>query len=317
VKYSVTANGSVASSTLYSGVNDWGRVYASVSFPVSATCTSPARQVSVGWTYDDDENFILAKQQGYQGALTLFRDLFVKTTWNVDPRTNSRVYAASSWGVRKETDGSITVETLGQKVVHETNAAYKAASILSKPPDMSLSSAGYFPFSVQPTGPFYVITGQFDFALDSTTQAGFRVLASDFEYTDILYDPVAENFTVVRNQSSLIKSYGDDTELGKLKLWNTIGSKVKTMNLTVYVDNSVIECYVNDEFALTTRVYPWLSKSTGAGLLVGTAGSPVHVSHLEMWDGLVKAWPDRPDNSSRGLVWDGPAASLYGLWAGI
>lgn len=105
--------------------------------------------------------------------------------------------------------------------------------------------------------------------------AGFRVLASDLEYTDILYDPAAENLTITRGSSSLIKSCessrwwtsifshqtavlqldGTDTELAKLKLWNTLGSSVKTMNLTVYVDNSVIEVYANDEVAITTRVY--------------------------------------------------------------
>lgn len=31
-----------------------------------------------GWTYEDDENLVLAKQMGYQGAFVLFRDLFIK-----------------------------------------------------------------------------------------------------------------------------------------------------------------------------------------------------------------------------------------------
>lgn len=67
--------------------------------------------------------------------------------------------------------------------------------------------------------------GQFDFEQNATGSVGFRVLASDVEYTDILYvqyikhvllrrltfttgryDPVAENLTVVRESSSLIRS---------------------------------------------------------------------------------------------------------------
>lgn len=49
----------------------------------------------------------------------------------------------------------------------------------------------------------------------------------------------------------------------------------------------MIEVHANDEFALTTRVYPWLSNSTGAGLLwSNVSGSSVEVSNLELWDGL-------------------------------
>lgn len=77
------------------------------------------------------------------------------------------------------------------------------------------------------------------------------------------------------------------TELGKLKLWRTLDSNTTTLNLTIIVDNSVLEVHANDEFALTTRVYPWLSNSAGAGLLASNvSGSAVEVSNLELWDGL-------------------------------
>jgi hypothetical protein len=48
---------------------------------------------------------------------------------------------------------------------------------------------------------------------------------------------------------------GNATELGKLKLWPQVGATTVSLNLTVIVDNSVVEIYANDEFALTTRVY--------------------------------------------------------------
>lgn len=44
----------------------------------------------------------------------------------------------------------------------------------------------------------------FEFASNSTIPAGFRVLASDQEYTDILYNPSTEELTVTRDKSSLI-----------------------------------------------------------------------------------------------------------------
>jgi beta-fructofuranosidase len=48
-----------------------------------------------------------------------------------------------------------------------------------------------------------------------------------------------------------------------------------------------------------------------------TSAIGVQASGMELWDGLVNAWPARAENTSRGLVWDGPTASLFGLWAGI
>lgn len=113
------------------------------------------------------------------------------------------------------------------------------------------------------------------------------MLASDEEYTDILYDPSTEELTVNRNMSSLVKSFGSFGELAKLKLWKTADSDVRTLNLTVVVDNSVLEVHANDEAVITTRVYPWLSASTGAGVLAANVtGSAVTVSNLQLWDGL-------------------------------
>lgn len=44
------------------------------------------------------------------------------------------------------------------------------------------------------------------------------------------------------------------TEVGKLRIWPLANQTTKTLSLSVYVDNSVVEIYANDEFALTTRV---------------------------------------------------------------
>lgn len=46
---------------------------------------------------------------------------------------------------------------------------------------------------------------------------------------------------------------GTQTEIAKLKLWKTLDSDVRTMNLTVVVDNSVVEVHANDEAIITTR----------------------------------------------------------------
>ncbi|KZP28036.1 glycoside hydrolase family 32 protein [Athelia psychrophila] len=310
VNYTAQANGSVAAQPLYAGVVDWGRSYAFVSFTIDG-----ARQVSTGWIYEDDESLVLTAQRGYQGAFSLFRDLYLKVIPNVDPSMTG-LYEPGYWGVNNATSGSVTITTLGQRVVPETIAAYKKGSKVSNSPSLTLDKTGYTPLATQPTGRHYAVSGSFVFNVGSTAQAGFRVLASAQEFTDILYDPVAQNVSIYRTSSSLIASYGTQTEVGGLRLWQLVGSNTTTMNMTVYVDGSIVEVYANDELAITTRAYPWLSASVGCGVLSNGTGSSVAVSGLELWDGLVNAWPERPTNSFRGLLNDGPIASIYGLWAG-
>lgn len=151
VKYSVSDNGTVSSDIQYSGVADWGQSYAFVAFPIAGN-----RTVLIGWTYEDDASLALAKQQGYQGAFTLFRDLYLKKIYNVDASRVPDLNDKGSWGVTTESDGSTTVTTLGQHVIPETLAAYKSGSTVTELGDKAVSD-GYEAFDTQPTGRFYVL----------------------------------------------------------------------------------------------------------------------------------------------------------------
>jgi len=96
---------------------------------------------------------------------------------------------------------------------------------------------------------------------------------------------------------------------------------MQALNLTIIVDNSVVEVYANDVTVVTTRVYPWLSTSTGAGFFTrppsSTSNAKVTYSRVEVWDGLLNAWPLRPDDSRKPLLWDGLLPDIWGLWAGV
>jgi sucrose-6-phosphate hydrolase SacC (GH32 family) len=125
--------------------------------------------------------------------------------------------------------------------------------------------------------------------LTSTLTSCAYPFSIDVAPTDSIdsYDPVGETLNITRTKSSLIKSYGNDTESARLKLFNFAGVKTKMLSLTIIVDNSVLEVFANDEAVITTRIYPWLSASVGAGVLgVAGTGSPVKVYNQELWDGL-------------------------------
>ncbi|KAF8325634.1 glycosyl hydrolase [Cantharellus anzutake] len=318
------ADGSVQSTIKFAGVLDWGRAYAFTFFPV--TKGKWKRMVMVGWTYEDDEDLVLTKQRGYQGAFTLYRDLFVKVIRNVDS-TMPGLHEPSSWGTRTEPDGSISVVTLGQRVIPEILGAYKAASRISKPQPRILSAnRGYVPFAIQPSGKHYAVMGTFNFPVrefNTLPMVGFRVLASDSEWTDVYYDPANESIVVQRDHHSLINSYGNEAEYAKLRLYRINSKKGGTSSpeplvLSVFVDGSIVEVYANDQAVITTRAYPWLAASKGVGFVSsgGTNATSVRVSDVELWDGLLNAWPERPVDTRKPLIWDGPLPSIWKIWVG-
>ncbi|KAJ7770559.1 glycosyl hydrolase [Mycena metata] len=326
VTYSGNANGSITPNINAVGTMDWGRAYATVPFSVAGN-----RSVLVGWAYEDDEALVLAFQRSYQSSFTLFRDLFLKVIRNVDPNTPG-LNSLGNWITRNETDGSLSVLTLGQRIVHEITDEYRAKSVVSSPAPATLTgSEGFVPFSTQPKGRYYAIQATLTWAGStdpaSMPIAGLRVLASDSEWTNIQFEPASETLIVNRTQNSLIASYGTETEVAKLRLWPILNgntSTIQSLNLTVIVDNSALEVYANDVAVITTRIYPWLSASVGAGFFVlppsnGSVGSAnVSYSQVELWDGLVDAWPSRPLDTSKPLMNDGPLPEIWGgLWTGV
>ncbi|KAJ7660076.1 glycosyl hydrolase [Mycena rosella] len=324
VTYNGSANGSITANIEAVGAVDWGRAYATVPFSVSGN-----RSVLVGWAYEDDETLALAPQRSYQGSFTLFRDLFLKVIRNVDPNTPG-LSSLGNWITRTEADGSLSVLTLGQRIVSEVTAEYRARSVVSAPAAVTLTgSEGFVPFETQPTGRYYAIQATLTWSGSTDPGdmpiAGLRVLASDSEWTNIQFQPGNETLIVDRSRNSLIASYGTETEVAKLRLWPILNgntSTIQTLNLTVIVDNSALEVYANDVAVVTTRIYPWLSASTGAGFFVlpptnGTGSGNVSYSQVELWDGLINAWPLRPLDSSKPLIDDGPLPNIWGLWQGV
>jgi hypothetical protein len=100
------------------------------------------------------------------------------------------------------------VLTLGQRIVSEVTAEYRAQSVLSTPaPATFTGSEGYVPFQTQPTGRYYAVQATLTWTGSTVAgdmpNAGIRVLASDSEWTDILVrscatSPVPANIPTVR-----------------------------------------------------------------------------------------------------------------------
>ncbi len=76
------------------------------------------------------------------------------------------------------------------------------------------------------------------------------------------------------------------------------------LQLQIFVDNSIIEIYANDRFALTSRVYPSLETSIGASY--DFRDFDEGNVEFRCWEGLKDAWPSRKVDESELIDTDSP-----------
>ena len=126
------------------------------------------------------------------------------------------------------------------------------------------------------------------------------------EYTTIMYEPSNNTLLVERAHSSMLDEFQNYTVTGYFYPYTIIsdGSSMKeSITMDVFLDGSLLEVYVNERFAMSTRIYPSMSCSTGYGVYVAP-GSKATFEMVEAWEDLLHIWTDRPVDSSSPLVYD-------------
>lgn len=260
------------------------------------------------------------RAQGYQGALGLPRELFVHETYNLvsnDSGEPSPVLAQRSANVLvQHANGTFSASTMGVRPLKDVVGA------LHQTAKKHVIRGGRFNnlSSELPHSKYFSIS-----ATLSNVQgpAGFVVRASadGREHTTVTYDPDAHTISVDRSKSSLIGRFANSTASGhyyapltKRGKGRAEGVQREPVRLTVFVDNSLIEVFANDRFALTTRVYP--TKGDAEGMALHGTGS-AHFEDVCVHADIQSVWPGRPMNSSSHLVWDGPEMTgNYTWWSG-
>ncbi|KOC15084.1 extracellular invertase [Aspergillus flavus AF70] len=304
----VSNNGNVTFTPTMAGVFDWGASgYAAAGHILPATSQvstksgAPDRFISFVWLTGD--LFEQAKgyptsQQNWVGTLLLPRELHIKTISNVVDNELARE-EGSSWRVERGQSG-IELKTLGIDIARETREALMSGPKITEP-ERTSKEAGLVPFQVSPTTKFHVLTAQLSFprsARNSDLQAGFQVLSSDLESTTIYYQFSNESIIVDRsNTSAAAKTTNgivSTNESGRLRLFDLQGDaqEIETLDLTVVVDNSVLEIYANGRFALSTWARSWYKNSTDIKFYHNGAGE-VTFSNVTVSEGLFEAWPER------------------------
>lgn len=74
------------------------------------------------------------------------------------------------------------------------------------------------------------------------------------------------------------------------------------MKVDVFIDGSLLEIFVNDRFAMTSRIYSSRADALGAGI-VSHGGSTIMES-VKFWEMETNVWPERTVNTSSPMLED-------------
>jgi sucrose-6-phosphate hydrolase SacC (GH32 family) len=308
-------NGSVQFTPIAGGAADYGLSYAITSF----NDTKNNRRVQWGWAPEDivgDGGIFSANAQGFQGSLTLPRELFIHEVDNVVD-VDSAIAESKSAVLSKNEDGTYTAQSLGIRPLPDvikgmtSNATYKNYGSKTYDSSAHLEQQGSAHMELKAT-------------IGSATGAfGLRIAASPdgTEHTTITYQPSNNTILVDRTHSSTIVGFNNATVTGffipyTISTGSDNSTKQECITFDIFVDGSLVEIYINERFALATRIYPSQECSTGFGVVVEEGGS-VEFKSIEAWLGTKNVWPERPLNSSSPLLWDSAEETDgYTWWTG-
>ena len=295
-------NGSAEFTPVAGGLGDWGNLYALTSF----NDTKNNRRVQVGWAPEDlvgDEGIFSATQQGFQGSHSLFRELFVLEVSNV-VNTDGELAENRNALLTEMEDGTFMAQTLGVRPLPDVIAglregcyahSYGKSKTYSSSKILKKQASSHMELKATVSS--------------ATGACGVIIAASPDmrEYTTIMYEPSNHTILVDRSQSTTLKKqYNLATITGYFYPYTTMSGGSETqeaITMDVFVDGSLVEVYINDRFALTTRVYPSMECSTGYGVYVAD-GSEATFESVQAWENLKHVWTDRPMDSSSPLVFD-------------
>lgn len=250
------------------GKLDWGTsAYAAAGKELPATSKAsvksdaPDRFISYVWLTGDFYGTLdfPTPQQNWTGALLLPRELSVGKISNVVDNELAR--ETGSWRVASNNSGVVELATLKQEIAREALAALTSSDSFTEP-GRTLNSPGTVAFQRLPESKFHVITASISFpqgCRGSDLKAGFQILSSEHESTTIYYQFSNESIIVDRSNTSAAAktTNGIDSrnEAGRLRLFDLVQDgkqQMETLDLTIVVDNSVVEVHANGRYALST-----------------------------------------------------------------
>lgn len=233
--------------------------------------------LQLGWADEDvtDQSFVA--KQGWAGCVTLPRELFEITA----PMPSSGRVPDNRWQLSSPAS---TMTTLGirpaaQRQRLRTESKHYSFSDLPLMRSKTFELTAHIPGSC--------LSG------NETIVLNIRQAPNSLEVTSIVISLPQSSVTIDRSKSSSLGIGNPSPEYGAfLLLRNRPGNSLEDLTIHVLVDNSILEIFLNDRFALTSRIYPTLDDSLGTSCDFGAI--PPACITFRCCDGLVNAWPERP-----------------------
>jgi beta-fructofuranosidase len=240
--------------------------------------------LQLGWI-DEDEN-IDTKNQGWAGCLTVPRQLYeIRLPVPISPLSKGHQWEVDVTEKEMTTLGITPANRL--ETLRLGSAVFELSKERNTLPYIQSKTFELWAKLIKPSS-------------DETIFFNVRESPNKEEVTSVIISLINDRITIDRSRSSL--NNGNMVPvIGSFTLLN-IGSKGKPnyvdLTIRIFVDNSVIEVFLNDTFALSSRIYPVLESSLGVSCWAGNGVQrepiPRAKFQVRVWAGLGKAWPGRP-----------------------
>lgn len=278
------------------GVSDSGNYYAQNGFfdpNINA-------HVAIGWSTEDDQSANKTAEQGWAGIHTLPRVLSLLAYENVTGTLKTSLANLTNFELYNET----TLLTLG--VTPHPNVSSELRNRADNHTSLANVTAGFnatnVPFISNTTSTNMtsrllgditsqtaIIEAKIRYNGSATSPAGiaFRHNADMSIATILQFDPTSESLYIDRSRSvpsSAAEDYDLRPEFSPFTLFK-YGDKLEDLDVTLILDHGLVEVFVNNRSAITTRIYTGGDNSTNLASLV-TGGQDAEFVSVEMWQGI-------------------------------
>ncbi|KAF2757584.1 putative beta-Fructufuranosidase [Pseudovirgaria hyperparasitica] len=274
----------------FGGHLDHGCLYAANSFydPKSQ------KQIVWAWITEDDLCDDLRHLQGWSGMLSMPRELHMQTIQHVVRGCFSDLADITSIESRLDKNGTYTISTLAtqpyQPLVHA----------LRRGPNVRKTSLTNQALSTSFLTNTRISTRQWELYVEIAlaTQAGrigIRIAHSvdETRCTEIAFNPQDEMITLSRpplpfeNSARLINSAPESAPhtLFTSRSPHTHMESTETLKIRAWRDNSVLEVFVNERTAISTRLYG-ADETYGLSIFADEQSGSSELIRLDLWDGI-------------------------------
>lgn len=270
----------------FGGIFDHGSLYAVNSFedPVSR------RLIAWGWVPEEDLPLDYHREKGWNGALSLPRELSLQTIKNVKGAISSELEDISSVHLDAgRVPGTFTAYTLGIRPAAEISSQrFSEAQTwddITLPGSNDTDSAKSLG---SPKGQTFKVKATVAVD-DACTELGLHLRHNTdlSTRTTISFRPADELIIVDRSKSTNDSNVNTADERGPFTLFTLddgSGEEREKLKLEVFWDGDVVEVFANGRFALTTMVYTADTEALGVSLFAEGADGSAVFEEMELSD---------------------------------